>query len=501
MSEFAAVINQWPSDGLHGRRKIYTHKREITLDNVAQIASQTLHTHLKNRAEIEYLYDYYKGKQDIRSRIKTIRPEISNKVLVNHANEIVTFKTAYLLGEPIQYVSVGNEDDSSDGVKRLNEHMRFEMKDAKDKEIADWLHICGVGVRMVLPRERIEPGDAPFRIYTLDPRNAYCIYNSGLGEEKLGAVIRQCDENGNWYSCIYTDTHYFEIAGDVVITAKPHALGKVPVFEYVNNDSRMGSFESVIPLLNAINTVESNRVDDIEQIVQSILVFENCSIAPEQFKELRRDGGIVVKGEPQLPAKVYSIKNELGQTGTQTVVDDLYQKVLTICGMPNRNGGSSTSDTGTAVIYRDGFAEAESRAKDTEKSWLRSETDMLRMALRICRDTPDESQIEIDKLKVEFTRKNLSNIQSKAQVLVQLLNNSKVHPKYAYQASGLFADTEEAYRAGMEWSNQELAETEKTLAEAMADERRVSAFGQGNRTADEESGEAVRDGKDGSSAT
>lgn len=498
MSELAQAICQWPSDGLHGRRKVYTHKREITRDNVAEVISQALQVHAANRCEIDYMYDYYRGKQDIRLRIKTIRPEISNKVLVNHANEIVTFKTAYLLGEPIQYVSAGNNDGSSERVKQLNEHMRAEMKDAKDKELADWLHVCGVGVRMVLPDEHDEEEGAPFKIYTLDPRNAFCIYHSGLGEKKLAGVLRQQDEGGNWYSCVYTDDYYYEVAGTEVLEAKPHALEMIPIIEYVSNDSRMGAFESVIPLLNAINTVESNRVDDIEQIVQSIMVFENCAIDPDQFKALRRDGGIQVKGEPQLPAKVYVIKNELGQTGTQTVVDDLYQKVLTICGMPNRNGGTSTSDTGTAVIYRDGFAEAESRAKDTEKSWLRSEMEMLKLVLRICRDMPGEADIDINALKVEFTRKNLSNIQSKAQVLVQLLNNNKVHPKYAYQASGLFADTEEAYLAGMEWSEKEQAETEKTLAEAMADERRVSAFGQSNRTSAEESGEEVRGGEGGS---
>ena len=501
MSELAQVVSQWPGDGLHGRRKVYTHKREITHDNVVQVVSQALQTHSANRNEIEYMYNYYRGKQDIRLRTKTIRPEIANKVLVNHANEIVTFKTAYLLGEPIQYVSAGNKDGSSEDVKRLNEHMRSEMKDAKDKELADWLHVCGVGVRMVLPDVPGEKEGAPFKIYTLDPRNAFCIYHSGLGEKKLAGVLRQRDENGDWYSCVYTDTYYFEVAGDIVLKSEPHALRQIPIIEYVSNDSRMGSFESVIPLLNAINTVESNRVDDIEQIVQSIMVFENCAITPEQFKELRRDGGIQVKGEPQLPAKVYVIKNELGQAGTQTVVDDLYQKVLTICGMPNRNGGTSTSDTGTAVIYRDGFAEAESRAKDTEKSWLRSEMEMLRLVLRICRDTPGEEDIDINSIKVEFTRKNLSNIQSKAQVLVQLLNNSKVHPKYAYQASGLFADTEEAYLAGMEWSEKEQAEAEKTLAEAMADERRVSAFGQNNRASEKESGEAIRGGEDGSGST
>lgn len=494
MSELAKVIGVWPGDGLHGRRKIYTDKREITAENVVEVVSKCLATHALNRNEIQYLYDYSKGKQDIRTRTKEVRPEINNKVTVNHANEIVTFKSAYLLGEPIQYVSVGDDDNVSKSVNTLNEYMRAESKDARDKEIADWMHICGVGVRMVLPDDQLIMDGSPVTIFTLDPRDAFVIYWSGLGNKPLAGVYRQRDEDGVWYSCVYTETEYFEVKGDEIEVHTAHSLEQIPIIEYVSDDARMGAFEGVVPLLNAINTVVSNRVDDIEQYVQSFLVFENCDIDSEQYAQLRKDGAIKVKGEAQNPAKVYRVGEELSQSGTQTAVDDLYQKVLTICGMPNRNGGSSTSDTGTAVIYRDGFAEAESRAKSTEKSWLRSEIAFLRLVLRICRDSEGANlDLDVHHVRPEFTRKNFSNIQSKAQVLAELLNNGKVHPKYAYMVSGLFPDAEEAYRAGMEWHESQQAEMEKTIEEAMKRERneRVQPSGSGDRTAEEESGSEI----------
>lgn len=494
MSEISKVIDVWPDNGLHGRRKIYTDKREITAANVVEVVSKALAVHAKNRVEIQYLYDYSKGKQDIRRRQKQVRPEINNKVIVNHANEIVTFKSAYLLGEPIQYVSIGENNGASEKVNKLNEYMRSESKEARDKEIADWVHICGVGVRMVLPDDSPMMDGSPVSIYTLDPRDAFVIYWSGLGNKPLAGVCRQRDEDGQWYSCIYTEHEYFEVVDDRVTVHNLHPLEQIPIIEYVSDDSRMGAFENVVPLLNAINTVVSNRVDDIEQYVQSFLVFENCDIDSEQYTQLRKDGAIKVKGDAQNPAKVYRVGEELSQSGTQTAVDDLYQKVLTICGMPNRNGGSSTSDTGTAVIYRDGFAEAESRAKNTEKSWLRSETAFLKLVLRICRDTEGAGlDLDVHHVRPEFTRKNFSNIQSKAQVLAELLNNSKVHPKYAYIASGMFADVEDAYRAGMEWYESQQAEMEKTLEEAMKRERneRIQPSGSGTEPAEEESGQEI----------
>ena len=39
--------------------------------------------------EMDYLYWYRRGDQPVLSRTKTVRPEINNKVVENHASEIV----------------------------------------------------------------------------------------------------------------------------------------------------------------------------------------------------------------------------------------------------------------------------------------------------------------------------------------------------------------------------------------------------------------------------
>jgi len=54
-------------------------------------------------------------------------------------------------------------------------------------------------------------------------------------------------------------------------------------------------------------------------------------------------------------------------------------------------------------------------------------------------------------IEVKFTRRNYEDILAKSQTLVTMLNSDKVHPQKAYEASGLFVDTEEAYQMGMDW--------------------------------------------------
>lgn len=449
-------LNVFPSCGMTGRKKIKTTEREINANNVIEVLNKALSVHSQNASEIEYLYRYYCGHQDILNKTKHVREEINNKVIVNRANEIVTFKTAYLLNEPIQYISYGGEEDISNKVNKLNEYMRTEDKESKDKEIVDWFHICGVAPRLVLDDKELGKNEgSPFCIFTLDPRNAFVIYSAGIGEKPLAGVIFQVDENNITYADVYTEDKHFVIQGDNIQEYATMYDG-VPLIEYVNNEARIGAFEVVISILNNINVLESNAVDSVEDFVNGFDVFQNCDIEDGVYSELSLGGKAVkIKTVTQgMEAKVYRVYSELNQTGVQTRIDDLTDAYLTICGMPNRNGGTSTSDTGTAVIFRDGFFEAESRAKDTENLFVRSEKEMLKIVLRIC-DIADSGayslNLKLSDIKTQFLRKNLANAQSKTQILCELLTNEKVHPKLAFEAAALFKDNEEAYRISQEW--------------------------------------------------
>lgn len=496
MAELENFIARLPSDGLLGRRQIFTDKKEVTPENIVEVVGKGFATHLSNRAEIQYLYDYYRGKQDIREKTKVVRPEINNKVTVNIANEIVTFKTAYFMSGPIQYASNGGEDSISEKVNRLNEFMRAEDKASKDKEIVDWFHICGVAPRMVLSDPEGQEDGSPACIYTLDPREAFVIYYSGYDKRSMVGVLRQKDENGDWFSCAYTKDRYYEIKGEKITNGDgqgvPHSYGMVPIIEYLNNNARMGTFEVVLSVLNTINTLESNRVDNVQDFVNAYDVFQNCEIATEAYQKLASGGqAIQIKTNvPGMESKVYRITSELNQTGAQTEVDNLTDRYITICGMPNRNGGSSTSDTGAGVQFRDGWVEADSRANDTEQMFNRAEREFLRLFLRICRDTAD-LDLKLSDIKIEHTRNNLSNMQSRMQILCEGLNNDKIHPKIPWVLSGM-PNAEEYYRISMEHYNEEQAKLAQTLKEEIKDgEESIPDSGQSAGTVEQESDTAV----------
>lgn len=186
---------------MNGRRKITSSVSEVTEDNVLEVLSKTMGTHELNRSEIDYLYRYYKGDQPIRYREKEVRPEICNKIVENRANEIVSFKVGYLCGEPIQYVSRGGDDKVVEQINTLNEYMFSEDKASQDQELVEWDMICGTAYRLVLPDSspevRDEPDEAPFELYTLDPRNTYVVYSQEIDSKPLAAVKYVVDDDDN----------------------------------------------------------------------------------------------------------------------------------------------------------------------------------------------------------------------------------------------------------------------------------------------------------------
>ncbi len=448
---------------LHGRRMIKTDESEVTLDNVVTVLRKALPFHWKNRSEINYLWHYYKGRQPILNRVKLVRPEIANKIVENRADEIVSFKSGYLMGEPLQYVTRGNADGIADAINLLNEYVFAEEKPAKDKELADWFHICGTSFRMVLPDEEGEEDDSPFEIYTLDPRNTFVVYHNGLGNKPVLGVKYVIDEKGVvTYSC-YSKDFYFEIVESKVVKCEPHILGDIPIIEYPLNLARIGAFELVIPLLDAINLTDSNRIDGVEQFIQALLLFHNVDISSDDYQKLREEGAIKYKDiDPQLKAEVAYLTNSLNQGETQTLVDHMYQTVLTICGMPNRNGGSSTSDTGSAVIMRDGWSDAEARAKNSELMFKKSERRFLKLVLNICR-TLVGMDLKVHNIEIRFTRRNYENILQKAQVLDLLLKNPKVHPRLAFEHCGLFVDSDLAYALSAEYVEEQEKKAQELL--------------------------------------
>ena len=452
---------------LTGRKEILTTVRDITPDNVLDVLRKALAVHAVNQGDIEYLYDYYKGNQPVLYREKKIRGDINNKILENHADEIVAFKTGYIAGDPIVYAGRA-EDDCSEEIQMLNSWNVENDKEQQDVELFTWMHICGTGYKIALPGE-------PYTTSVLDPREAFVVYYNGIQKVPvMGVKIVKVDETiDRLLYCVYTENHYYEIPDTSLyeeVSYRINPIGMVPIIEYPLNLARRGAIEVVMPLLDAINELSSNRLDGVAQYIQSLLLFHNVDVSEDDVEKLKDLGAIKYKDAEGMPGEVKYITSELNQEGAQTLKDDLYKSVLIISGMPNRNEG--TGDNGIAVIYRDGYTAAEARAKETEKYFKRSERNLLRVVLKIV-STLMPFDCHLSNIDITFTRKNYDNTATKATVLTQMLSNEKIAPRLAFVYSGMFSDPEAAWKESDDYFN-ELRRTEQAVQKTMGNSQSAS---------------------------
>lgn len=480
----------------YGRRKIKTDATKITPENVVDEVRKATLEHDRDRSEINTLYDYYRGKTKILRKQKEVRESINWKITENRAYEVVRFHKGYTFGEPIQYirrekVDENQKDDAiASGINALNAYMAAANKAACDERLASWMYIGGTGYRMVLPNPNwsADSEESPFELFALDPRRTRVVYSNDVRERPLFAYCCVEREHGERVYSGYTDEFYFEYSehgGDVTIT--PHALGMIPIIEYPANDSRLGVFETVLSLLDALDTLQSNRMDDVVQYVNSFLAILGGELDEQTYKKLNEWKTLCL---PEGTDAKY-LSPAMNQYDVQTFKNDICQAILTICGVPNRNGGSSTSDTGSAVMLRDGWEAAEAHAKSTETVFKSSEKECLKLVLRILRDTVG-TNVKLTDIVPHFTRRNYENIASKSQVLIAMLNNPSIHPELAFSHCGMFADPESAYLQSKAWKEENEKKAEEKAREIQGNDPKGSPEGdpEAGGEAEEEGGEA-----------
>lgn len=439
---------------LTGRKKIILDYDFVTDENVVNIINDSLPLHVVNQSEIGYLYNYYKGRQPILDKEREYQQEINNKVLENRASQIVNFKFGQLMRKPIRYISADNANNAEE-IKQLNRVCQLCHKHSADKRVIKWMLICGVGYRFVAYHAPKFKWQTVLDTYFLDPMNTESIYSSKSGHPLILTYTHRTYTSlavTHHEYMAYTEDTCYRIVDDKVVEKIPfYTNGVNPIIPYELNDERIGAFEWVINLLDCINKVESGRLDGLDQFINALLIFHNVDANDDTVKRLRELNAIIFGDRSaDMPGEVKYLNSELNQSQVQTLVDYMWQAVLEIVGMPNRNGGSSTSDTGQATTLRDGFADAEARAAETEEQYIEAEYNFIVIA---CNILATQGIVDIDptEVGVRFTRRIFENQQLKAQILVTLLGSDKVAPRLAYVASDMFDDSEEACREGMAW--------------------------------------------------
>ena len=426
--------------GCYGRKIAYTDVETITVNNVVKVIGDCIGVFYWNKPIIKYLWDYYKGDQPVLYRQKTANQDITNYVCENHAYEIVQFKTGQTYGEPIQYVSRSKDENINAAVDKLNDYMADANKHEKDIKGGEWQSATGTSFKAAQPKK----GDVPLRIVAPTPMNTFVIYNRST-EEPLLAVQELKDEDGNWYKLAFSDTMSFTIVDSKVQSAKLHTYEEIPIVEFPNNHERLSDIELVIGMLDAINNMQSNRMDSIQQFVEYWVKFVNCEIDEDTFNKMKESHALTVKSiNKDNKSDVEIMTQELNQTQCQVAKDDLLDNLQAILAIPNRESQNSGGDTQGAVSLRAGWDFSKSRAKLKDPLVKSAEKRLAKVALNILRDSGNDLKLSARDFDVQINHSPQDNMYTKAQTLTVLLQ-AGIHPLVAIKTVGLWADAEKTF--------------------------------------------------------
>lgn len=454
----AVIVHAHSPGAFAGRRKIFIDVESITRENVEEVVADVLSIHSKNAQEAKYLIDYERGITPIQKREKKGRTDVDYKISENHAAEIKTFKVGYVFSSPITLVQRAVEDNTESSaddkrVARLNEMFFEQGKAAKDKQLAEDFSICGVGYRMALPKRYDDGGVSPFDIIPLNPLTTCVAYSNDVYQHPMLGISYVVKADGSTKIGAYSDTHYYELEGSELggalklVDVKKNGIGIVPIVEYRADEQRMGCFEKVLDLLDALCILTSDRVNGLSQFVQNILWADNVQIDEAQKEAVKAGGWLFTKSDGATKAEIKYLTQQLDQTSAQALVDWIYEQILQITGTPAR-GKSTGGNTGQAIVLSNGWTIAETAAKNTEIVFKDSEFQFLKIILRIlARDKNVDEEMKslrLSDIDIKFSRNKTDSILVKVQALQGQLE-AGIDPLTAIKTCDLYSDPQQVW--------------------------------------------------------
>lgn len=440
---------------LCGRRKIFTSVDDINADNIVNVLNEILSVHIFNYQQEEYLYWYRRGVQPILMRTKEIRPEILSKIVINNANQVVTFKNGFFMTEPASYSSRVDDENITKQVKDFNEYCFASGKAIADNEVIDWFDTVGLGVLYIDP-DRDGNKRTPFHVYALDPRSAFCAYSYRPGNEAVLGV-NVVVNNGEVRFDAFTREYCYHLRGGLVAkttlgtpilgtavsleSMEANVIGEIPIIEYQYDINRMGSFEAAIPIMDEINEAQSRLAEGMEQQIQQLCVAYNCNFDEGvTANEIRKQGMLMLRSLGENKADFKIIETKLSQAETQTNIDALYDQLLDKTGLPSiARGAGGSSDNGSAVYLKSGYSVADTNRRNTEDFWRKSDAQFRKVALKILHMQNADFTLEPEDMELNIEPPTMSNLLVKTQAALNM-RNLGLAPQIWLERSGLSND-------------------------------------------------------------
>lgn len=426
--------------------KIPVRKKELTLQAIEPYLPTVFEKFCENQRKIRHFWEIYENKHEIYNKTRRYEDDsdINNKVSTPHLWAIVNFKSGYALGNPKEYAQT--EENQTDDIKYLNKYSKSANMRTVDKNVANWVYATGVGYYFTEPKsEKYNPEvEAPYNLWLRPADTCAKIYSSYNGEEELFDMlvtsytkVQEGKKKEFILISLYLPDFYYEFEYDNTIPNTPKfnirpdktqvrmIYKDLPLTEKFANENRIGVVEIGETLQNAIDTIYSNEVDNVQDLVNEMLIFRNCILGEnaeakaKNLRDAKRGGALEIRDpSPDIEADVKTLSTKLDHTDILSLMESIKNELYATCGVPiaisdTSNGGNKQG----ALQLGNGWENAYDRLLDEINSFLVADYKLLAKILAICKKDPLSklNELNASEIEIKYNPNMTDNMLSKAQ--------------------------------------------------------------------------------------
>lgn len=323
---------------------------------------------------------YYDGQHDILNRINSDTSKPNNKVICDLPAYTVDVRTGYFSGEPIVFDSTNEEQH-----KAIREIIEYNDFQDLNTELDVMSAIYGHAFMVVYIDE-----DGFIRMGVDDPYNTLVIHDNTIERKVMGA-LRYYEYNDavthedKIQITLYTKDTIYELDGPinapVIVGSQINVFGDIPVIEFMENSARCGVFEKQISIVDAIESILSSTINEIEYfdnaylhlkgVVENLAELDNFDGDP--FEDMKNNRTLITLGDGDAKFLTKNINDTYVRNTLERLTDD-YHKLTKTPALDDENFGNVS---GVSLKYK--LFNLEKDVARKESKWHKGIQKMLKL--------------------------------------------------------------------------------------------------------------------------
>ena len=364
---------------MYSRRKIpffQTGVEELQISDILSIIME----HKQFTSKYRKNEMYYDGQHEILNRKKLDSSKPNNKVVLDLPAYTVDVRTGYFSGEPIVFTSENEAQHKA--IKDIIDNNDFQYLNT---ELDVMSSIYGHAFMIVYLNE-----DGDIKLGIDDPYNTLVIHDTTIARNVMGAIryFEYSDVvtgDDMIKITLYTKHNIYELEGPldspVVISEQINIFGDIPVIEFMENSNRCGSFEKQISIVDAMESILSSTINEIEYFDNAYLhlkgVVDNLNeldnFEGDPFEDMKNNRTLITLGEGDAKFLTKDINDTYIEHTLERLKDDYHK----LCKTPALNEENFGNASGVSLKYK--LFNLEKDVSRKESQWRKSLQHMIKL--------------------------------------------------------------------------------------------------------------------------